>query len=167
MVNKFNNKFLRLVKSVLIFFIIFLLWKIINYFGIWSDYILLLFEKVYSIFLNMISDGLIFINVYVSMKRVLIGFVISIVIGVFLGIFFGIYSGVYEYFKFLINFLRNIFFFVLILMFILWFGIGEELKIIIIVLVFFFLIFISILKGIKNCDLKLIEVGRVFEFLKF
>ncbi|MEN7931274.1 ABC transporter permease [Clostridioides difficile] len=166
MVNKFNNKFLRLVKSVLIFFIILLLWKITNYLGIWSDYILPSPEKVYSTFLNMISDGSIFINVYASMKRVLIGFAISTAIGVPLGIFFGIYSGVYEYFKSLINFLRNTPPLALIPMLILWFGIGEESKIIIIVLASFFPIFISTLKGIKNCDSKLIEVGRVFEFSK-
>ncbi|CZR81072.1 TPA: ABC transporter permease [Clostridioides difficile] len=166
MVNKFNNKFLRLVKSVLIFFIILLLWKITNYLGIWSDYILPSPEKVYSTFLNMISDGSIFINVYASMKRVLIGFAISTAIGVPLGIFFGIYSRVYEYFKSLINFLRNTPPLALIPMLILWFGIGEESKIIIIVLASFFPIFTSTLKGIKNCDSKLIEVGRVFEFSK-
>ncbi|HBF5909012.1 ABC transporter permease [Clostridioides difficile] len=166
MVNKFNNKFLRLVKTVLIFFIILLLWKITNYLGIWSDYILPSPEKVYSTFLNMISDGSIFINVYASMKRVLIGFAISTAIGVPLGIFFGIYSGVYEYFKSLINFLRNTPPLALIPMLILWFGIGEESKIIIIVLASFFPIFTSTLKGIKNCDSKLIEVGRVFEFSK-
>ncbi|HBE9436584.1 ABC transporter sulfonate-family permease [Clostridioides difficile] len=166
MVNKFNNKFLRLVKSVLIFFIILLLWKITNYLGIWSDYILPSPEKVYSTFLNMISDGSIFINVYASMKRVLIGFAISTAIGIPLGIFFGIYSGVYEYFKSLINFLRNTPPLALIPMLILWFGIGEESKIIIIVLASFFPIFTSTLKGIKNCDSKLIEVGRVFEFSK-
>ncbi|AXU29042.1 TPA: ABC transporter permease [Clostridioides difficile] len=166
MINKFNNKFLRLVKSVLIFFIILLLWKITNYLGIWSDYILPSPEKVYSTFLNMISDGSIFINVYASMKRVLIGFAISTAIGVPLGIFFGIYSGVYEYFKSLINFLRNTPPLALIPMLILWFGIGEESKIIIIVLASFFPIFTSTLKGIKNCDSKLIEVGRVFEFSK-
>ena len=166
MVNKFNNKFLRLVKSVLIFFIILLLWKITNYLGIWSDYILPSPEKVYSTFLNMISDGSIFINVYASMKRVLIGFAISTAIGVPLGLFFGIYSGVYEYFKSLINFLRNTPPLALIPMLILWFGIGEESKIIIIVLASFFPIFTSTLKGIKNCDSKLIEVGRVFEFSK-
>ncbi|EMJ6826905.1 TPA: ABC transporter permease [Clostridioides difficile] len=166
MVNKFNNKFLRLIKTVLIFFIILLLWKITNYLGIWSDYILPSPEKVYSTFLNMISDGSIFINVYASMKRVLIGFAISTAIGVPLGIFFGIYSGVYEYFKSLINFLRNTPPLALIPMLILWFGIGEESKIIIIVLASFFPIFTSTLKGIKNCDSKLIEVGRVFEFSK-
>ncbi|HBF6471794.1 TPA: ABC transporter permease [Clostridioides difficile] len=166
MVNKFNNKFLRLVKTVLIFFIILLLWKITNYLGIWSNYILPSPEKVYSTFLNMISDGSIFINVYASMKRVLIGFAISTAVGVPLGIFFGIYSGVYEYFKSLINFLRNTPPLALIPMLILWFGIGEESKIIIIVLASFFPIFTSTLKGIKNCDSKLIEVGRVFEFSK-
>ena len=79
----------------------------------------------------MISDGSIFINVYASMKRVLIGFAISTAIGVPLGIFFGIYSGVYEYFKSLINFLRNTPPLALIPMLILWFGIGEESKIIV------------------------------------
>lgn len=166
MINKFNNKFLSLVKSILIFFVIIVLWKITNYLGIWSDYILPSPEKVYSTFLNMISDGSIFINVYASMKRVLIGFTISTAIGVPLGILFGIYSGVYEYFKSLINFLRNTPPLALIPMLILWFGIGEESKIIIIVLASFFPIFTSTLKGIRNCDSKLIEVGRVFELSK-
>ncbi len=147
MVNKFNNKFLRLVKSVLIFFIILLLWKITNYLGIWSDYILPSPEKVYSTFLNMISDGSIFINVYASMKRVLIGFAISTAIGIPLGISFGIYSGVYEYFKSLINFLRNTPPLAIIPMLILWFGIGEESKIIIIV---FSILFPNLYKHIEG-----------------
>ncbi|MDB0439410.1 ABC transporter permease [Clostridioides difficile] len=164
--NKVNDKLLRLVKSVLIFFIILVLWKITNHLGIWSEYILPPPEKVYSTFLNMINDGSIFINVYASMKRVLIGFVISTIIGIPLGIFFGIYDKVYEYFKSLINFLRNTPPLALIPMLILWFGIGEESKIIIIILASFFPIFTSTLKGIRNCDSKLIEVGRVFELSK-
>ncbi|MCC0632382.1 MULTISPECIES: ABC transporter permease [unclassified Clostridioides] len=164
--NKINDKLLRLIKSVLIFFIILVLWKITNYLSIWSEYILPPPEKVYSTFLNMINDGSIFINVYASMKRVLIGFAISTIIGVPLGIFFGIYGKVYEYFKSLINFLRNTPPLALIPMLILWFGIGEESKIIIIILASFFPIFTSTLKGIKNCDSKLIEVGRVFELSK-
>ncbi|MCC0694708.1 MULTISPECIES: ABC transporter permease [unclassified Clostridioides] len=164
--NKINDKLLRLIKSVLIFFIILVLWKITNYLGIWSEYILPPPEKVYSTFLNMINDGSIFVNVYASMKRVLIGFVISTIIGVPLGIFFGIYGKVYEYLKSLINFLRNTPPLALIPMLILWFGIGEESKIIIIILASFFPIFTSTLKGIRNCDSKLIEVGRVFELSK-
>ena len=48
-------------------------------------------------------------------------------------------------------------------MLILWFGIGEKSKIIIIILASFFPIFTSTLKGIRNCDSKLIEVGKAFE----
>lgn len=48
-------------------------------------------------------------------------------------------------------------------MLILWFGIGEKSEIIIIILASFFPIFTSTLKGIRNCDTKLIEVGKTFE----
>ena len=48
-------------------------------------------------------------------------------------------------------------------MIILWFGIGETSKIVIIVLASFFPVFLNVLKGVGGCDKKYIEVGKVFD----
>lgn len=154
------------LRGWLIFLVILILWKSACELNIWSSYILPPPEKVMKTFIKMVKDKSLFINIYASMKRVIIGFGISTLIAIPLGIIFGMCRRVYEYFKPLFNFLRNTPPLALIPMLILWFGIGEKSKIIIIVLASFFPIFTSTLKGIRNCDEKLIEVGRVFELSK-
>lgn len=83
-----------------------------------------------------------------------------------LGVVFGVNKKMYEYFKPLFEFMRSTPPLALVPMLILWFGIGEESKIIIIILASFFPIFLNTLKGIKNCDNKLIEVGKSFNLSK-
>lgn len=157
----------RSFKGYYIFIVLIVVWKVVCNLEIWSTYILPPPEKVIKTFFNMIKDGSIFNNTYASMKRIIIGFGISIAIGIPAGIIFAMYEKVYKYFKPLFNFLRNIPPLALIPMLILWVGIEEEPKIIIIILASVFPIFMNTLKGIRNCDLKLIEVGKAFEFSKY
>ncbi|WP_347707324.1 ABC transporter permease [Clostridium sporogenes] len=49
---------------------------------------------------------------------------------------------------------------------ILWFGIGEKSKIIIIVLASFFPVLLNTISGVEGCSKKLIEVGQTFNFSK-
>jgi sulfonate transport system permease protein len=156
-------KFLNIIKGTLIFIIIIVLWQLVTYLNIWNDYILPSPIRVLKIFLKMINDGSIFKHIFVSMGRILIGFGISLSIGIPIGIIFGIHNRIYQYFKPLLNFSINTPPLALIPMLILWFGIGEKSKIVIIILASFFPIFTSTLKGIRNCDIKLIEVGKTFE----
>lgn len=151
------------VKGYLIFIIILIAWKLACDAGVWSKYILPTPERVLNTFIGMVENGSIFNNIYASMRRVIIGFSISALIGIPLGIVFGMNNSLYEYFKVILNFFRNVPPLAMIPMLILWFGIGEETKIIIIILASFFPIFTSTLKGIRNCDPKLIEVGKAFE----
>ena len=159
-------RFANIMKGIIIFIIIILLWQLVTYLNIWNKYILPSPSRVLETYIKMIHDGSIFKHVLVSMRRILIGFVISVSIGIPLGIVFGINDRIYQYFKPLLNFLRNTPPLALIPMLILWFGIGEKSKIIIIVLASFFPIFTSTLKGIRNCDPKLIEVGKAFKLSK-
>lgn len=151
------------LKGYFIFIIILIMWQISCSLGVWSSFILPPPEKVFKTFLNLVKDGSIFLHIGISLRRVFIGFGISAIIAIPLGILFGIYGRAYEYWKGLFNFLRNVPPLAMIPMLILWFGIGEKTKIIIIILASFFPIFTSTLKGIRSCDSKLIEVGRSFE----
>ena len=86
---KSKFKILENLKGYLIFLIILIAWYIVCEMKVWNAYILPPPQKVFETFLKMLKDGSIFINIYVSMKRVLIGFFISAMIGIPLGIFFG------------------------------------------------------------------------------
>lgn len=153
-------------KGLIIFIIIIAAWKIVFELKIWSSFILPSPEKVLKTFINMCKDKTLFVNIWASLRRVVAGFSISALFAIPFGIYFGINEKIYRYFSTLINFLRNTPPLALIPMLILWFGIGEESKIIIIILASFFPIFTSTIKGIRNCDYKLIEVGKGFEFTK-
>lgn len=162
MLKKFHQK----IKGYYAFILIFIIWQIVCSLEIWNEYILPPPGKVFNTFIHMIEDGSIFQNVYVSLRRILIGFSISSIFAIPLGIVFGSNKNLYEYFKPLFEFIRNTPPLALIPMLILWFGIGEKSKIIIIILASFFPIFLNTLSGIRSCDPKLIEVGQVFNFTK-
>lgn len=70
--SKFN--ILGNLKGFLIFLIILIAWYIVCEMKVWNAYILPPPQKVFETFLKMLKDGSIFINIYASMKRVLLGF---------------------------------------------------------------------------------------------
>lgn len=160
MIKKVHDK----LKGYYIFLLIFILWVVVCKIGVWNEYILPTPQKVFDTFKNMVLNGSIFENVFVSLKRIFIGFFISSVLAIPLGMLFGCKQKLYKFFKPLLEFMRSTPPLALIPMLILWSGIGEKSKIIIIILASFFPIFLNTLNGIKNCDVKLIEVGKVFNF---
>ena len=155
------------LKGYYIFVLVFILWIVICKLEIWNQYIMPTPQKVYTTFKKMIIDGSIFENIFISLKRIFIGYFISSILAIPLGMIFGCKSKLYKFFKPLLEFMRCTPPLALIPMLILWFGIGEKSKIIIIILASFFTIFLNTLSGIKNCDPKLIEVGKVFNFSNF
>ena len=148
------------LKGYYIFVLVFILWIVICKLEVWNQYIMPTTQKVYTTFKNMIIDGSIFENIF-------IGYFISSILAIPLGMLFGCKTKLYKFFKPLLEFMRCTPPLALIPMLILWFGIGEKSKIIIIILASFFPIFLNTLSGIKNCDPKLIEVGKVFNFSNF
>lgn len=160
------SEFHRKVKGYYIFIFILIIWQVICNMKIYNEYILPPPMKVFNTFIDMIENGSIYENIFVSLRRIFIGFIISSTIAIPLGIIFGVNKKIYEYFKPLLELIRNTPPLALIPMLILWFGIGEKSKIIIIILASFFPIFFNTLNGIRSCDIKLIEVGQVFNFTK-
>ena len=71
-------------------------------------------------------------------------------------------SGVF--FEYLLQFFRNVPPISMIPLLILWCGIGETTKTVIIVLASFFPMYLNIVKGFTGCDRKLLEVGEMFGY---
>lgn len=157
---------MTIIKKNIVFIALIIIWVIISKLNIYSAYILPSPTKIINVFYTEILNGSLIKNTYISLLRVFIGFSISFILAFIFGIMFGIKENIFKYFENILEFIRNIPPISLIPLLILWFGIGEKSKIIIISLATFFPMFINIRYGIKNADKKLIEVGKSLGFSK-
>lgn len=151
-------------KAALPLGVLFLLWQTASGMEIWSQYVLPSPARVFRAFGIMLQNGSLFKHITVSLMRVLNGFFISFVLALFLGVLAGVYPVTTPYYRHIVEFMRNVPPLSLIALLILWFGIGETSKTIIIVLASFFPMFLNIKKGLAACDGKLLEVGHSLGF---
>ena len=148
------------IISLSIVLIILLAWWVVSRMGIFSSYVFPAPEKVVKSFWKMLLSGELLKGMAVSTGRVLAGFGISFAVAFLLGVLSGLAPQLNPYYRHILEFIRYIPPLALIPLLILWFGIGEASKIIIIVLTAFFPIFLNTNSGLSQCDPKLIELGE-------
>lgn len=146
--------------------IAFAAWFILCRLEIFSTYVLPTPEKVFDSFLKMLASGEIFEDVVISFSRVFKGFFIAFVLAFALGMFRILIPASEKYYEYIVQFFRNVPPLSLIPLLILWCGIGETTKTVIIVLASFFPMYLNIVKGFTGCDKKLLEVGDAFGYSK-
>ncbi|WP_027625170.1 ABC transporter permease [Clostridium lundense] len=154
------------LKGYIIIVLIIAIWCIGSANNYWSGYILPSPKTVIESYISLIASGILFKHIGQSLIRILSGFFITLILAIPFGILFGVNKRIYAYFKPILEFIRHTPPLALVPMLILWFGIGEKSKIIIIVLASFFPVFLNTIKGVEGCDKKLIEVGKVFNLSK-
>lgn len=151
-------------KQVLGVVLLALVWQAASWSGIWSSYILPPPGKVAGALWTMMESGVLWQHIAVSLGRVFQGFTIAFLLAFAGGTAAYELPGAEDYYKGFLEFMRNVPPISLIALLILWFGIGETSKIIIIVLASFFPMYLNIRKGFVSVDRKLLEVGRAFGF---
>ena len=137
-------------------------WQVSVKTGLLSTKILPAPSAVYFAAVKLLQSGELLHDVWVSLWRASIGFLIGGSIGFFLGLFNGLFRTTEMLFDTSIQMLRNIPHLALIPLVILWFGIGEEAKIFLVALGVLFPIYLNTYHGIKSVDQGLIEMGRVY-----
>lgn len=147
--------------------VIFLLWMAVGQLGIFNSYVLPSPKQVFQCLLKMMKSGELLRDIWISLQRVLKGFFIAFVLAFIFGTLSSLCSGKREYYEWLVQFLRNVPPLSMIPLLILWCGIGETTKIVIIVLASFFPMYLNIVKGFLSCDKKLIEVGVAFDYSRW
>lgn len=118
--------------------------------------------EVFRAFQELWSSGDIQAAVPASLGRAGAGFAFGLVIGGFLGIANGLFRLSEELFDSTMQIVRVIPFIAVVPLFLVWFGIGEEMKIILISLACTFPVYINTYSAVKLVDRKLIEVGETF-----
>ena len=157
---------MKKIKGLVIPIIILIIWWISTSLNLVNAYLLPSPGRIMETFLSLISNGILLKHLGASLYRVFAGFLISVLIAIPLAVLVALNKKLYDYLEPLLEFIRHIPPIALIPLLILWMGIGEAPKLSIIILATFFPVFLNTISGIVNSDIKLEEVGTVFNFSK-
>lgn len=102
-------------------------------------------------------------HLWASVKRVLAGFLFGAGAGIIIGILTGIFNKADDIFSIVFSVLRSIPTIGLMPLLILWYGIGEESKLIIIAIGTFWSVLLNTQHGISSTDIKFFEVAQLLE----
>ena len=151
------------VLSILSPLALFVLWSIASQQQWLPEQILVPPLTIWQAFVESIQSGELQMHLGDSLFRLVVGFSIATVSGILFGIVFATSATCRAYFGLLFEILRQIPVLVLIPMFILFFGIGESLKIILLVKAIFFPIAVATIEAIQNIPKQYIELGRIYK----
>lgn len=124
-------------------------------------------SKVLDRAIKMLKTGQLQEYTAVSTQRALLGLLIGGGIGLILAVFTGISKTADLILNTTIQMLRTVPVLAAISLMIIWFGIGEEVKVYMVAFGVFFPIYINTYHGIKSVDKSLIEMGKVYGLNRF
>ncbi|MFS0750677.1 ABC transporter permease subunit [Oceanobacillus sp. 1P07AA] len=116
---------------------------------------------------QMAMSGDLWTHILISFNRAITGFIIGGGLGLILGLLNGIYPVAEKHLDTTVQMFRNIPHLALIPLIILWFGVGEEAKVILVAIGVFFPIYINTYHGIRSVDKGLIEMGNVYRLSRW
>jgi ABC-type nitrate/sulfonate/bicarbonate transport system permease component len=119
-------------------------------------------SKILSIFAETVADGQIPSQILVSMKRALVGYLLAAAVFIPLGIFMGLSPTFYRLFEVVVEMLRPVPPPVVIPVALLFFGLGDEMKIFVIFFSCAWPILLNTLDGVRNLDWVLLNTARTF-----
>lgn len=117
---------------------------------------------VLTAFFKLTLSGELLAHTWASSQRALTGLVIGVAIGMFFGLLNGLYPIAEKLLDSTLQMIRNIPHLALIPVVIIWFGIGEEGKIFLVVVGVFFPVYVNAFYGIRSIDKGLIEMAKVY-----
>lgn len=107
-------------------------------------------------------SGVLWESLVASFKRASAGFIIGGGLGLVLGVIAGLSRAGERAYDALLQMLRMVPFLAVIPLFVIWFGVDEEPKILLIALACIFPVYLNTFSGVRNVDPKLIEAATVF-----
>ncbi|MEG0797969.1 MAG: ABC transporter permease [Acidaminococcaceae bacterium] len=154
----------RLRNLLLLPLSLFGLWWLVTQLQLFSPYLLPSPQVTWAVFGELCADGSLAKHLTISLQRVFLGFCCSCLVALPVGIICGRSRHFRDFFWPTLEFLRHVPPLAAIPLIILWFGIDEGSKLVIIFLASFFPLFLNTYSGVKNCDPRLLEVGTTLHF---
>lgn len=156
--------FKKIALGIALPLILVIIWQTFSNLGLIPSYLLPSPSTVITTLIKLGKTGELFTHAEITTYRVLVGFALGSVLAVILGSITGYYKVVYQILDPLLQALRAIPSLAWVPLFILWFGIGEGSKVIMIAVGVFFPVYLNWVTGIKGVDKKYVEVGVLYHF---
>ncbi|MCR5624963.1 MAG: ABC transporter permease [Lachnospiraceae bacterium] len=138
-------------------------WYLAVRFGNVPEGILPSMSKVWIAFKTNIQNGQLTSDILVSLSRVVKGYLVAVILGIVAGSIIGMSKTMKDLLLPVITVIRQIPIIAWIPLIILWCGIGEESKVVIIVLAAFFPILVNTESGIEQTPDGFLEVGKLYK----
>lgn len=123
--------------------------------------------RIVQAFFRQIQNGKLPQNIMISLQRVILGYIFGAILGVIVGIALGLSKKAYRVFSFILELLRPIPIIAWVPVLIMWLGIGESSKVVVIIIGSFWPVFLNTYDGIRNVSDKYIEVAAMFRKTRF
>ena len=153
-----NSIGVKILKSgVISWIIILVIWGLgaMNY----DEYFLPSPDETYTSLVALIKEGRLQADILASISRVLRGWILAVLAGVPLGLVVGSFKTVRWLIEPILSFFRFVPAIALTTLFLMWFGVGDESKIALIIYASFFPIFVNTIAGVASTDGSLIEAA--------
>jgi sulfonate transport system permease protein len=138
------------------------LWQILSINGLISTAIVPAPSEIWIAARQLADRGELQHDILVSLRRVAVGFGAGATIGLLLGVMVGLSELAHDLVDCSLQMVRTVPHLALVPLMILWFGIGEEPRVLLVALGTLFPVYINTVGGIRNVDPKLIELGRSY-----
>ncbi len=148
-----------IIVNILSMILLLLFWFFITFKGWINEIFLPRPQQIINVLIELIQSKEIFHDIYISLFRVALGFLLGAGMAIPLGLLMGWYRMFQGFVDPIIEFFRPIPPLAFIPLAILWFGIGEESKIFVIWLGTFFPILINVITGIREVEPVLIKAA--------
>lgn len=152
----------KIVRSLIVPIIIIIVWALVTTFGDIPQSLLPSLPFVGVGLRNMVESGQLANDLLISLGRVVKGFLIAAALGVTLGSLMGMSKTICEMLLPLFTTIRQIPMMAWFPLIILWCGIGESSKVVIIVIAAFFPILVNTLSGIQSTPEGYLEVAKMY-----
>ncbi|MNI08686.1 putative aliphatic sulfonates transport permease protein SsuC [compost metagenome] len=143
------------------------LWQVLGDLGYISNLLFPTPVRITEAFITLSGSGVLWENLRISIIRAAAGFALGGTLGLLFGLAVGLFRQTERALDPSVQMIRMIPHLAIAPLFILWFGIGESAKILLIAKGAFFPLYINTFLGIRNADNKLFEVAKVLGFSKF
>lgn len=160
------KKLKTILLGIIIPALVLIFWWYTTNFGNTPESILPKISTVGKTFQQMFREGTLQADLFISITRVVEGYLIAAILGVFLGTIMGMSETARKIFQPTVTTIRQIPIMAWIPLLILWCGIGEASKIVIIVIASFFPIMVNTLSGIGGTPLEYVEVAKLYKISK-
>jgi ABC-type nitrate/sulfonate/bicarbonate transport system permease component len=165
-----KKKIVPIIQTIISIVLLLVIWDIASHTGIFgrvsvksSEFLLPPPNKVFQSMYEMTKSGYLPQNIWISMQRVIIGFVIAVVIGLPVGIGMGMSKTINTFLNPYLKLFSPIPGVAWVPLAILWFGLGSNAAIFIITVGSMSPIIINTLQGINDVDKKLLQALKTMD----